>query len=188
MRNQCLYCAALAASFLATNLMAQSLPPVAIAVPLSAQETMTTGMVGITLSQTARLNVLNLNPVPVSTNLPALPANCNVEMQFVDTKNNVLKQNTVANFAPQTATSLDLNAATTNISGPTAQRSQVRGVVSVNPPTTSTTPSNPGRCSVAVTLEVFDNTSGSTVSLTTDVHVIGVSGILPFLINTGNRD
>ncbi|HTS27858.1 MAG TPA: hypothetical protein VMH81_18415, partial [Bryobacteraceae bacterium] len=187
-RNQCLYCAALAASFLATNLMAQSLPPVAIAVPLSAQETMTTGMVGITLSQTARLNVLNLNPVPVSTNLPALPANCNVEMQFVDTKNNVLKQNTVANFAPQTATSLDLNAATTNISGPTAQRSQIRGVVIVNPPTTSTTPSAPGRCSVAVTLEVFDNTSGSTVSLPTDVHVIGVSGILPLVINTGNRD
>ncbi|HTS63534.1 MAG TPA: hypothetical protein VMH28_16030 [Candidatus Acidoferrales bacterium] len=186
MRNQSLYWIVFIGAFFTIELMAQPLPAQSVDIPISVQQTMTTGMAGLTLNQTARLSVLNLNPVPMATT--NVPANCNVQMQFVDSKNNSLKQSTLTNFAPQTATSLDLNAASMNIAGLGAQRAQIRGVVTVNPALPASNTVVPGYCTVMVTLEIFDNTTGNTVALTTDARVISHSGILPFMITNGNRD
>jgi hypothetical protein len=155
--------------------MAQPSAPLPAVIPISLQQTMTTGMVGFTLNQTARLSVLNLNPVPSTAN--AQP-NCTVELQFFDSQNHSLKQSVVPNFAPQTATSLDLTVVPATAASLTPPRAQVRGVVTVNPaPTPVMSPAAVGYCGVMVSLEIFDNTTGSTAALTTDTRVI--SGIMP---------
>jgi hypothetical protein len=146
------------------------------------QQTSTTGMVGFTASQTARLNVLNLNPVSASK--PA-PANCTVALQFFDGQNNMVKAGVVSNFAPQTATSLDLEypAGTSQ-----ASRAEIRGVVVINPTLAccaasgAATPT--GFCSVMATLEIFDNSTGSTVALTSDTRVVAGPFVMPLLART----
>src|ERR1017187_3630709 len=89
----------------------------------------TTGMVGLTTNQTARLSVLNLNAISTTTTTAA-PNNCTVELQFFDAQNKSLKQAVVPNFAPQTATTLDLKRS--EITAQTAARAEIRGVVTVN--------------------------------------------------------
>ena len=191
MRTRYFYLGALACVCFGTNLVAQPSLPVPTAVtipsgpsPTSIQQTMTTGMIGFTPNQTARLSVLNLNPV--STTNPPQP-NCTVELQFFDPNNNSLKQSVVPNFAPQTATSLDLTAPPQAIASLnpslTPQRLQIRGAVTVNPtPTVVMNPSVAGYCAVMVTLEIFDNITGNTVALTTDTRVVGSGGIMPMAI------
>jgi hypothetical protein len=71
-----------------------------------------------------------------------------------------------------------LNAAALNITGQMPLRAEIRGAVTVNPPTPAANPVAPGFCSVMVTLEVFDNTTGNTVVLTTDARVIGIVPLL----------
>ncbi len=142
------------------------------------QQSFTTGMIGFTTNQTARINVLNLNPVPATGTTQ--PANCIVEMQFFDDKNNLLKQAVVPNFAPSTTTSLDVTRAT--VTSETAARAEIRGVVVVNPtPTPVESPAPTGFCTVMTTLEVFDNT-GSTVALTSDTRAVGLSSIVPVIV------
>ena len=184
MRTRYFYRVALAGALFGMNLMAQPSSLVSTAIPISIQQTMTTGMVGFTLNQTVRLNVLNLNPVPATaTNAPA---NCNVELQFFDSQNHSLKQSVFPDFAPQTAVSLDLTAPPqtfASLTPPTLPRLQVRGAVTVNPtPTPVMSPAAVGYCSVMVSLEIFDNTTGSTVALTTDTRMIGAGGIVPLAI------
>jgi hypothetical protein len=168
------YLAVLAAALFGPELMAQTMLPI----PL--EQTMTTGMVGFSLNQTARLNVLNLNAFPATA---STASNCTVQMQFLDPQNNILKQNTVSNLAPQTATSLDLDRKL--VTAQTSLRAQLRGAVIVNPPPvtagSSTTPVAQGYCTVMVTLEVFDDTTGSTVLLTSDTRTINV-GIVPLMM------
>jgi hypothetical protein len=195
-RTRYFYLGALACTCFGTNLMAQPSSPLPTAVtipsgpsPASIQQTITTGMVGFTPNQTARLSVLNLNPV--STTNPPQP-NCTAELQFFDPNNNSLKQSVVPNFAPQTATSLDLTAPPQAIASLnpslTPQRLQIRGAVSVNPaPTVVMNPSVAGYCAVMVTLEIFDNTTGNTVALTTDTRVIGTGGIVPLAVMRGGN-
>jgi hypothetical protein len=173
------YRAVLAGALFGVALIAQPSPLVSTAVPIQFQQPMTTGVVGVTPNQTARLNVLNLNPVPATAN--AAP-NCNVELQFLDTKNNVLKQNLVMNFAPQTATLLDLTPAPESYAGLTPPRVEIRGAVLVNPPTPAANPVTPGYCGVVLSLEIFDNITGSTVVLTTDARMIGTGGIVPLAV------
>src|ERR1035438_10384480 len=94
----------------------------------------TTGMVGLTTNQTARLSVLNLNSTSTSTTTTTTttpPNNCTVELQFFDAQNKSLKQAIVPNFAPQTATTLDLTRA--EITAQTANRAEIRGQINVNP-------------------------------------------------------
>jgi hypothetical protein len=165
-----------------------TLVPSLPAIPTLFSQSFTTGMAGLTSNQTARLNVLNLNTVSAAVanvnTVPAAtataPANCNVQLQFFDAKNNSLGQTLVTNFAPGTATSFDLPR--TAVASATEARVEIRGVVTVNPalPTTSSAPT-PGYCSVKTTLEIFDDTSGSTVVLTSDTTPTGIvtlSGIL----------
>jgi len=174
MKHQCLFGTALAAIF-ACGQLALAQPS---AVPTN--QTTTTGMVGFTTNQTARLNVLNLNPVITSTaNLtPPTSPNCTVELQFFDAQNNMVNQSVVPAFAPGTATFLDLERAT--VTSQTSPRAEIRGVVVVNPaPTPVGSPAPTGFCSVMVTLEIIDDSTGSTVVLTSDTRVVGMPLVMP---------
>jgi hypothetical protein len=132
-------------------------------------------MIGFTTNQTARLNVLNLNPAATST--PA-PANCTVELRFFDPQNNLLSQFVVPNFAPGTGTFLDLERAA--VTSQTTPRAEIRGVVVVNPaPTPVASPAPVGFCSVVVTLEIFDASTGSTVAFTSDTRAAAARFLVP---------
>jgi hypothetical protein len=160
----------LAGSVLALNLMAEPNGPNAF------QQTTTTGIIGLVSGQTARLSVLNLNPVVTSTNGNAAPANCNVELQFFGPGGSAVGPNKiVTNFAPQSAVFLDGDRNSLNPPGVAATlRGEIRGVVTVNPtPTPVGSPAAVGNCAVMVTLEIIDNTTQSTVALTTATHTSG---------------
>ena len=133
------------------------------------QPAVTTGMAGLTTNQTARLSVLNLNSTSTTTATLTPPINCTVELQFFDAQNKSLKQAVVPNFAPQTATTLDLKRS--EITNQTGNRAEIRGQINVNPPTPVASPTNPGYCTVFTTLQIFDETTGSTVVLTSDTRV-----------------
>jgi len=185
MKCQCLYGGALAVALaFAAPLLAQ--PPVTlpggVIGPLPVpQQTFTTGMVGFTTNQTARLNVFNMN----STETPGTAANCTVELAFygpqtastssstaAPVSGPLLGQSFVPNFAPGASTSLDLPRA--SVTSETAARAEIRGVVVVNPssvPASVTSTVTNGFCNIFITLEVFDGT-GSTVFLTSDTRPI----------------
>ena len=184
MKCQCLY-RVLAALALGTPLLAQTvtLPGGVTTTPIVLEQSYTTGMVGFTVNQTARLNVLNLNSVPVLyPTATTSTANCTVELQFYDNKGALVQQFVVPNFAPGAATSFDLPR--TGVTSETAARAEIRGVVVVNPPTSVASLASPaavGYCTVFTTLEVFDSTTGSTVSSTSDTRSMGalsLTGIL----------
>ena len=124
-------------------------------------------MIGLVNGQTARVSVLNLNPVVTPSSGGSSTANCNVELQFFDAGGTAVGPSKVTlNFAPQSAVSLDADRLTLNPPGLTATlRAQVRGVVRVNPPFPTALP-GPGNCRVMVTLEIIDNTTQGTVALT----------------------
>ncbi len=133
------------------------------------QQAVTTGMVGLAGSETARLSVLNLAPATT------LPAPCNVQLSFYDQKNNPLKQISVTALTPQTAASLDLSGAGVSTG---TMPSLVRGVVRTSSSTTATNssifPSMPAviipGCAVMTTLVVFDSNSGVTHTFTADTR------------------
>jgi hypothetical protein len=179
MNRRCLFSGVLAALAFGTTLLAQSTSPPNIPVtpPIILHQSFTTGMVGFTTNQTARLNVLNLNSVPAAA--PATQtADCTVELQFFDDKNNLVKQTVVPNFAPGTATSFDLPRA--SVTSEAATRAEIRGVVVINPtPTPVESPAAAGYCSVVTTLEIFDAATGSSVALTSDTRAVGLPSLLP---------
>jgi hypothetical protein len=194
MKSQSFFGISLAAIIvMGAPLMAQvvSTPPVTSVLPAVFGQTFTTGMVGLTSNQTARLNVLNLNTVSAAiTNVNTIPAataiapaNCNLQLQFFDVKNNSLGQTVVMNFDPGTATSFDLPRTAVTPAAPS--RVEIRGVVTVNPalPTPSSAPT-PGYCSVKTTLEIFDDTTGSTVVLTSDTTPTGLVSLAGILEGT----
>ena len=162
---------------------AQSMAQNAIVVePMSmVQPAVTTGMVGLTTNQTARLSVLNLNSTSTTTATLTPPINCTVELQFFDAQNKSLKQAVVPNFAPQTATTLDLKRS--EITTQTANRAEIRGVVTVNPgPTPVASPSIPGYCTVFTTLQIFDTATGFTVVFTSDTRVSNAGMFFPLIV------
>src|ERR1017187_3819231 len=141
------------------------------------QPAVTTGMVGLTTNQTARLSVLNLNSTSTTTASLTPPINCTVELQFFDAQNKSLKQSLVLNFAPQTATTLDLTRAA--ITTQTGNRAEIRGAVTVNPASTPVAgAATPGYCTVFTTLQIFDETTGSTVVLTSDTRVTNAGPVV----------
>jgi hypothetical protein len=166
-----------------TSLLAQSISvlPGATISPIVLEQSYTTGMVGFTTGQTARLNVLNLNPVPSAT-ATTKPLNCNVSLQFLDNKGATISQTTVTNFAPGTATSFDVPRA--SVTSETASpRAEIRGMVVVNPTAiagTSSAAATEGNCAVKTTLEVYDAT-GSTISSTSDAQLVGVPSVVSLI-------
>jgi len=165
-----------------TTLAAQtaSSPETQVSPPIILQQSFTTGMVGFTTNQTARLNVLNLNSVPAGTTA-IQPANCSLELQFFDDQNGLIKHTTVANLAPGTATSFDLPRA--SVTSETAARAEIRGVVVVNSsptpvPSPVAVPAVLASCTVFTTLEILD-VNNSTVALTSDTRAVGATGVVP---------
>jgi hypothetical protein len=160
-------------SLVAVPVTAQTAPVV-----VGIQTTTTTGMIGLVNGQTARLSVLNLNPVVTTT---PVPVNCNVQLQFFDSAGAAVgASKVVTNFAPQSAVLLDADRLALNPPGVTATlRGEIRGVVTVNPPLPTAFP-GPGNCSVMVTLEIIDNTTASTVALTTQTYTMGPHILVPW--------
>ena len=143
---------------------------------------MTTGIVGVTSTQTARLNVLNLHPVIPGVAAVACPAT----LEFYDDTGALLKQLVVTNISPANAVSLVFKP--TVPSTAVGARAQIRAVVL----TPSTAVMNPGAgpipmpimaisvgCSVMPSLEIVDDATGVTHAFTTDLRSMPLYGILP---------
>lgn len=166
---------ALAAVCASVPLAAQTSTPAATTIP-----GVTSSMIGVAPAQTARLNVLSLNPV-VGT-----PAMCSVELQFVDAGNNVLKTETVANIPPGQAVALDLRRE--DIATATPARLEIRGVVrnpAILPPAAASGPNIPvtPACRIAANVEVFDDNTGTTLAVVGVAHELAPS---PVPVAAGN--
>ena len=145
--------------------------------------TMTTGIVGVTATQTARLNVLNLQPV-----IPGVAAVlCQATLEFYDDSGALLKQLAVPNISPATAASLVFKP-TVPSTAPNA-RAQIRAVVF----TPQNTVTNPGGspptlfyplsrgCNVMASLEIIDDSTGATHTLIDRPAAMPSFNILPMV-------
>ncbi len=134
--------------------------------------TVTTGIVGVASTQTARLNVLNLQPVIPGVAAVACPAT----LEFYDESGALLKQLVLSNISPANSVSLvfkpPVATATANA------RAQIRAVV-FTPSTAATNSGQPttmpmiavnAGCSVMPSLEIVDDLTGVTHSFTTDLR------------------
>jgi hypothetical protein len=145
---------------------------------------MTTGIVGVSSTQTARLNVLNLHPVIPSLATVACPAT----LEFYDDTGALLKQLVVTNILPANAVSLVFKPPVPSTA--VGARAQIRAVVL----TPSTAVINPGTgsgpisppviaisigCSVMPSLEIIDDATGVTHTLTTDLRTMPSYSVFP---------
>lgn len=132
----------------------------------------TTGIVGVTSTQTARLNVLSLQPVLPGVTAVACPAT----LEFYDDSGALLKQLAVTNISPATAASLTFKPPVPSTAA--NARAQIRAVVftpsAVVTPVTGngSTPVMPVSvgCSVMASLEIMDDATGDTHTFTTDLR------------------
>lgn len=176
--------------------------PTPLPTPIVQQQTFTTGMIGFTTNQTARLNVYNLNPVPATTSTTPTtgttttpPPNCTVELAFYEPQSAPTSGSTavpqsgallsslfVPDFASGASVLLDLPRS--SVTPQTPARAEIRGVVVVNPtsvPASISSTATNGYCAVFTTLEIFD-ANGSTVALTSDTRPVGMSFFVPVAI------
>ena len=144
----------------------------------------TTGIVGVTSTQTARLNVLNLQPV-----IPGVTAvMCPATLEFYDDTGALLKQVAVTNISPASAANLVFKPAVPSTA--VGARAQIRAVVVtpstsvVNPGTEPPTPIVPvtRSCNVMASLEIIDDATGATHTITTDLRSMPAFSILPLTI------
>ena len=143
--------------------------------------TVTTGIVGVTSTQTAQLNVLNLRPVIPGVTAVACPAT----LEFYDDTGALLKQVAVANILPATAASLVFKPPVPSAAA--NARAQIRAVVftpsiDVSPVAVSTsTPIVPVgiSCNVMASLEITDDSTGATHAFTTDLREMSPFRALP---------
>jgi hypothetical protein len=156
------------------TLAAMGLAAMGLAQTVPAQETRTTGAVGIAYGQTARFNVLNRGIAA-----PAVGVVCSAVLSYYDGKGAMLKQSTVT-VLPGQIGSLDLFS-DVDLALPAAQRKQIRATVSVPlipPPAASATDSKPSpACHLVGTLEIFDALSGKTEVVLGATHPVPVIAI-----------
>ncbi len=140
------------------------------------ESAVTTGLVGVTSTQTARLNVLNLQPV-----IPGVAAIlCPATLEFYDDTGALLKQLGVTNISPATAAALVFKPPVP--SAAPGARAQIRAVVRTplsfvfNP---GALPAPRAGCSVMASLEIVDDPTGVTHLLTTDLRAMPVFKLLP---------
>ena len=139
----------------------------------------TTGAVGLAMSQTAQLNVVNLNTASSTTTTTP----CQVQLEFWDSKGNLVKSSGTLTVLPGATGTLQIKL--TDVTSNTSPlRTEIRGVVRRTVPTPQTgvtvTPTPvaqpiafiPASCAVATTLEIFDNTTFVTQLLTSDLHTL----------------
>lgn len=111
------------------------------------------GMIGITPSDTMRLNVVNMELAG------APPDPCKVSLRFLDSSGTILKQQTLT-IKPTQAASLDL----TGLEAGAGFRTEVHPVLIV--------PSNePVGCSAVGSAEVFNTNSGETSLLVQPIYI-----------------
>jgi len=112
--------------------------------PVTAHQQMTSGVVGITAGQTARINVL----YPTAP-APILQPLCSVTLNIADDQGKILKTVTVSQFVAGRSASLDLNADTDLTGNP---RTEIHGYSVA-----------PAGCNFTGTLELIDNITQKTV-------------------------
>ena len=148
----------------------------------------TTGAVGLAASQTAQLNVVSLTTA--STTTPTTPTvACQVQLEFWDAQGKLVKSMSVPSLAPGATAFLQIKL--TDVTASTSPlRTEVRGVVrhtTPTPQTGTTIPAGPilqpifiaASCAVATTLEISDSTTGVTQALTSDLHTLQDSTVVP---------
>jgi hypothetical protein len=116
------------------------------------------GMIGLGMSATARLNVVNLVRTPPPILIPQVP--CKVELDLYDGQNKLIKQKTIANLGYGQADFLDLARSEVGLTGVHVEISAVAKVGS----------NQSFFCSVSPTLEVFDSVSGMTTAILTNAN------------------
>jgi hypothetical protein len=135
----------------------------------------TSGMVGLTAGQTARLNVLNPGmpgpPVAVGTV-------CSTQLSFLNDQGVVLKTVTV-DVAPGKSVPFDLDR-DTDLASVTDKRVELRAVIQVPPlnPVATVLP-QPIMCTLVPTLEVFNNDTGKTQLIMAQFNGSFLPGPLP---------
>jgi hypothetical protein len=112
--------------------------------PVTAHQQMTSGVVGITAGQTARINVL----YPTAP-APILQPLCSVTLNIADDQGKILKTVNVSQFVAGRSISLDLNA-DTDLTG--NARTEIHGYSVA-----------PVGCNFTGTLELIDNITQKTV-------------------------
>ena len=142
----------------------------------------TTAIVGVAATQTARLNVLNLQPV-----IPGITATlCPATLEFYDDSGALLKQLAVTNISPGTAASLLFKPPVPSATA----RAQIRAVVLTpstpvltGPPVPVLPPIMPVylSCNVMTSLEIIDDSTGATHTFTTDLRAMLSYGIFPMM-------
>ena len=144
----------------------------------------TTGIVGVTSTQTARLNVLNLQPVIPGVAAVACPAT----LEFYDDTGAQLKQLALTNISPANAASLVFKPAIPSTA--VGARAQIRAVVFTPAPTVANPgsvpmpmPAMPVRagCNVMASLEIIDDATGATHAFTTDLRSMTFYSIFPMM-------
>jgi hypothetical protein len=152
--------------------------PGSLPAPIPAlSQTLTTGIVGFTGSQTAVLNVLNMSAATTAT-----AAGCEVQLAFYDSQNRLLKQGATAMIAPGVATSLSLGRADVPAASATTPRVSIRGQVKTVVPSPGTAAGPAilvGICSLFTSLDVYDNVTGVTQVFTTDARTVFIGDVLP---------
>ena len=96
-----------------------------------------------------------------------------MELQLFDGNGGVLKQLALPNVAPGASASLTL--ARSEVTTSSTPRFSIRGVVRTNPVASTagtTTPVPTGGCPVKATLEIYNNDTGNTQLVTSDVQSI----------------
>jgi hypothetical protein len=118
------------------------------------------GMIGLGANQTARLNVVNTvrTPPPVAISIAQIP--CKVELNLYDGQGKLIKQKIVANLGLGQADFLDVVRSELNT---TVAHSDVTGAVKVGS-------TQSFFCNISATLEVFDNVTGATNAILTNVN------------------
>ena len=148
-----------------------------------------TGLVTFTLGQTAQLNVVNLNPV---AGTPAATATiCTVQLQFFDGSGGLLKQTVINNVSPGASASLTLKRE--EAPNQSVPRFAFRGVVRTNPVATPGPTPVPGTnspvifagCPVKTTLEIFNDETGYTQLVISDVQSFS-GGVIPLMLGGRN--
>jgi len=113
--------------------------------------TITTGIVGLSVNQNARLNILNVNPNT------ATPVVCSADVQFAGAGGATLKQRAIPNIDPGKAASFQLDRS--EIADQATPAIYIRGVVAT--PSAAATPA-PAPCNLVVTLEIVDDATART--------------------------
>ena len=135
-------------------------------IPATFTQVQSSGIVGITGSQTARLNLLNLGATPPA----GVSASCSAQVTFLDDKDTTLTTSTVT-VDPGKSTLVDYPSTASG-------RQQIRVTIGItHPNVTAPTPGMPVAipifyCSLVPALEIFDNSTSKTTVVVNDFHYV----------------